>query len=598
MQTATLSDDSQSASNLGTLQVKATTFPKRRDFLHPIPESDVQQHDAYTSVHTLKASDCTVDNLAISYSIFALFIPCILHHFEIRALADELRNTVLSPVGITDVGLVQTAITHASAHEPADYQRLEFLGDCILKYLTSIYLMASHPTWPEGYLTAEKGRRVSNGYLSRASIRAGLDRFIIIQPFTGAKWRPKYVADVLTTQCDEDEKIMRSSKVLADVVESLIGACYLDGGILKAQECIDTLLPEELQGVQDAAPQRQSQDVQRMVDELFEAVPDAVFQQQQLENLVGYTFTKKSLLQEAVTHASFASYREATASSYQRLEFLGDAVLDYIVVSHLFAHKPELPHHTMHTIRTAVVNASFLAFMGMELSISEERTNVATTESGVTEHTEPVQRTLWQFMRHTSPDILSAQRIALARHNTLREDILGALEHGNSYPWCLLTGTGADKFFSDIIESVLGAIYVDSRGDMAACEAFVERLGILKVLRRVLDDRADCLHPKERLGHVADRERVEYIGDWVRDGVEGVVASSTVRPSKWRCVVKVGGREVGEPVEGVNRIDAETEAAWRATIILEKELDARRKKSREQDEEEVPIGYEDVLAAL
>lgn len=574
----TVLEDGNSVPTPEVLQIEATKFPKRRDFLHPILRSGVEEHDAYTAVHCLNASDCTIDNLAVPYSIFASFIPSIIHRFELRMVAEELCNTVLSPVGIDDVDHVLAAITHSSAHEPVNYQRLEFLGDCVLKYLTSIRLMASHPTWPEGYLTAEKGRRVSNCFLAGASLRAGLDRFIISKPFTGTKWRPRYSEDIVTKLCDEDEKIVLSSKVVADVVESLIGASYVDGSIIKAQRCVDILLPEQSQNAEESVSHISARNVHVMVTRLFDAAPDTPLKSQQLERLIDYTFTKKSLLLEATTHPSFMSYREATALSYQRLEFLGDAVLDYIVVPLLFAHKPELPHHAMHTIRTAMVNASFLAFMAMEFSIPEERINVITTEPVVIEQPETVQRSLWQFMRHTSPAISSAQQIALVRHAALREEIIEALEHGNAYPWPLLARTGADKFFSDIVESVLGAVYVDSKGDTAACEAFVERLGILKVLRRVLKDGVDCLHPKERLGHVADREKVEYVGGWVHDSVGDDAETSAVRSPRWSCLVKIGGREIGEPVEGVSRIDSETEAACRAARVLESEADEERKR--------------------
>ena len=51
-----------------------------------------------------------------------------------------------------------------------------------------------------------------------------------------------------------------------------------------------------------------------------------------LEQLLGYTFKDRNLLQEACTHAS---WRDSTTPCYQRLEFLGDAILDVLITQTL-----------------------------------------------------------------------------------------------------------------------------------------------------------------------------------------------------------------------------------------------------------------------
>ncbi|KAK3066749.1 hypothetical protein LTS18_001518, partial [Coniosporium uncinatum] len=220
-----------------------TKLPKRRDFLHSVPKSN-QDNEAYTKPMMLPASCCTVDKIPITSAMFALFLPSILHRFEIAMIAETLRTTVLCTVRIRDAGLIETAITHISAAEPTDYQRLEFLGDCVLKYSMSIHLSATHLTWPEGYLTAAKSQKVSNGSLARASLKAGLDQFIIAKPFTGAKWRPRYVQEMASSIADPTP-VQRSSKIVADIVESLIGASIADGGLRRAETCLSVLLPEE-----------------------------------------------------------------------------------------------------------------------------------------------------------------------------------------------------------------------------------------------------------------------------------------------------------------------------------------------------------------
>jgi dsRNA-specific ribonuclease len=220
----------------------------------------------------------------------------------------------------------------ASAED--NYQRLEFLGDCILKFIASLHVMASNLMWFEGYLTAKKGKIVSNGYLARATMKAGLDKYIITKRFTGAKWAPRFAGDLLAQQPPE-EKTMRSSKLLADVIESLIGASYVKGGFSDAFLCVQTLLTME---TWTPIPEA-NMTLMNAVSTDFTPTNLTV-----LEELIGYTFVKKMLLFEAITHISYTGPN--ANCSYERLEFLGDAVLDYVVSKRLYAHTPPLSHPT------------------------------------------------------------------------------------------------------------------------------------------------------------------------------------------------------------------------------------------------------------
>ncbi len=89
-----------------------------------------------------------------------------------------------------------------------------------------------------------KDRIVSNSRLCRASVEKGLDSFILTESFSGHTWRPLYIKDLLSTDEAPPTKRQMSTKVLADVVESLIGAAYVDGGMPKALACLRLFLPE------------------------------------------------------------------------------------------------------------------------------------------------------------------------------------------------------------------------------------------------------------------------------------------------------------------------------------------------------------------
>lgn len=406
--------------------------------------------------------------------------------------------------------------------------------------------MADNLHWPESFLTGKKGKIVSNGFAARATLSAGLDRFILLKRFTAAKWAPHYTNDIINAHHSE-EKIMLSSKTLADVIESLIGMSYLVGGFPTAFICIQTLLPLEKWTL-----------VTEANDVLFDAAPTEVDIPGlvNVEILIGYTFGKKVLLLEALTHASYIG--PLANCSYERLEFLGDAVLDYIISERLYVQKPDLSHQTMHSMRTAMANAFFLTFSMFETTISEDQTNISAMEK------ESHSRYLWQYLRYGSHQLVSARNIAIKQHKAAREQILQALEHDHKFPWHLLSLTDPPKFLSDIVESVIGAIYVDSHGDISSCEIFVRRLGILDCLERILRDRVDCLHPKERLGRLALEKEVRYIK--VPDEQEDDMGAAA---RGYKVQVKIGDEDVGGVVKGLKRLNAETVAAWKAVRIME-----------------------------
>jgi hypothetical protein len=225
--------------------LRLVRVPKRRDFLHPVAATS-QGNDAYTKTEDIAVSECVVDGIPTKVFTFALLLPSILHRFEVGIVADSLRTTVLCPLALetTSLPLIIRAITSSASSEDDNYQRLEFLGDCILKLFSTVHLMAVNLGWPESFLTGKKGKIVSNGFLARATLAAGLDQFIITKRFTGAKWAPTYTYDLLA-QREATPKVQRSSKLLADVIESLIGASYVIGALDKAFLCIQTLLPLE-----------------------------------------------------------------------------------------------------------------------------------------------------------------------------------------------------------------------------------------------------------------------------------------------------------------------------------------------------------------
>ncbi len=92
----------------------------------------------------------------------------------------------------------------------------------------------------------------------------------------------------------------------------------------------------------------------------------------EIEKNIGITFNNKTLLDVALTHRSYLNeHRELSLQNNERLEFLGDAVLELIISSHLFRTYPEKPEGDLTNIRAAVVRTESLAEESRKLGLGE-----------------------------------------------------------------------------------------------------------------------------------------------------------------------------------------------------------------------------------
>jgi ribonuclease III len=123
--------------------------------------------------------------------------------------------------------LLARAFTHrSSVHEKnssaeaKDNEQLEFLGDAILGFVASDALLAGHPDYPEGRLSKLKARLVSASHLHGVAARLGLGGYLLLgrgEEMSGGR---------------------EKKALLANAVEALIAALYLDGGLEPARRFI------------------------------------------------------------------------------------------------------------------------------------------------------------------------------------------------------------------------------------------------------------------------------------------------------------------------------------------------------------------------
>ena len=136
-----------------------------------------------------------------------------------------------------------------------------------------------------------------------------------------------------------------------------------------------------------------------------------------VEAALGYEFRSRDLAMLALTHRSYAA-EHSLDTSYERLEFLGDAVLQLAVTRYLYDTYEDLPEGEMAKVRAAVVNQKALAGIARELGLGEH--------------------------------VLLGQG----------EEMSG--------------GRNKDSILADVVEALLGAIYLDG-GDQPAVDLILEK---------------------------------------------------------------------------------------------------------------------------
>lgn len=156
--------------------------------------------------------------------------------------------------------LLLTALTHSSyANErmeegSACYERLEFLGDSILGYVTADFLYHHEPRLPEGQMTRLRAELVCEGSLHQIALRLDLGSYMRLgkgEEHSGGRTRPS---------------------ILADMVESIIAALYLDSGLPEARRFIHEQLLDRVSITAD----HRSADYKTQLQELVQRKPNQV----------------------------------------------------------------------------------------------------------------------------------------------------------------------------------------------------------------------------------------------------------------------------------------------------------------------------------
>ncbi|XP_065646596.1 ribonuclease 3 isoform X2 [Hydra vulgaris] len=232
-------------------------------------------------------------------------------------------------------------------------ERLEFLGDAVLDYLTSMHLFLMFPEKGPGKLSIFRSGLVQGEHLRAIANKLDLVDFLLV----------KHRSQVL----------QNLGYFLGNAVEAVIGAVYLDAGLEKADSLITNLYfndDEELSTIWNRYKKDPLQIEYESGDRHL--IKDSLTLQKfvTLEKKIGVEFTHISLLVKALTHSVKGLDDETiTRGNYEQLEFLGDAILKYICSDYLYKHFPNHQEGHLTLLRISLINLKCLAKASEEIDL-------------------------------------------------------------------------------------------------------------------------------------------------------------------------------------------------------------------------------------
>ena len=138
---------------------------------------------------------------------------------DFKALEDRFGHRFSDPL------LLERALTHSSLSggdgAVSDLERLEFLGDRVLGLLTAEELWRRYPDYEEGELAPRLNALVRKETCAKAALHFGVDQLILM-----SAW-------------EENAGGRKKQAILGDVMEALLGALYIDGGLEAARRAFD-----------------------------------------------------------------------------------------------------------------------------------------------------------------------------------------------------------------------------------------------------------------------------------------------------------------------------------------------------------------------
>ncbi|KUI56844.1 Dicer-like protein 1 [Cytospora mali] len=444
----------------------------RRDFLSEM-EGDRKNPFCYFVLEPLRISPIPVDVVAMAY-----LIPSIIHRIEQNLIALDACKLLKLDI---HPDLALEALTKDSenqceddgkdsieAFEPVNfqpgmgnnYERLEFLGDSFLKMATTISVFTLMPNKDEFEYHVERMIMICNQNLfgvARSNCLQ-LEEYIRAKAFSRSTWYPNLKLEFGKTH-QRTLKNMDShslaDKSIADVCEALIGAAYMttrkDNDYNMAIEAVTRLTNHKHH------PMMRWEDYYAAYTkptwQVVAASAAELEMAKKIEKVTEHKFKYPRLLRSAFVHPS-RPYLYDKVPNYQRLEFLGDALLDMVCVDYLFHMAPDKGPQWLTEHKMAMVSNQFLGCIAVSLGFHKYLLHNGMISDAIVEYV---------------TEITEARRVA--------EDAAQAAgkprsEFAKDY-WVEVRQP--PKCIPDVLEAYIGAIFVDSEYEYSTVQRFFSK---------------------------------------------------------------------------------------------------------------------------
>ena len=366
--------------------VNAEQLLHRRNFLSEPITSEVA---ARTKVY-LCPEPMRISALSTRFVVSCIVFPAIIHRVEDYLVALEACDLIGIKIS---AGTALEACTKDSDNNGdggsgdgqfnfrpgmgANYERLEFLGDCFLKMATSIALFGQRPNDDEFEFHVLRMCLVCNQNLfNTAKDVLKLPEYIRSLAFSRRLWYPEGIKMLVgkgADQSNETNSRLLGDKTVADVCEALIGAAFVEydkPGRWSGEQWDSAVRAVTVFVNHEDHKMLKWGDYVKAYQKPAYQTAETTASQRDLATKVAlehsYVFRYPRLLRSAFCHPSHPFSWEKVPS-YQRLEFLGDSLIDMACVTHLYYRYPNKDPQWLTEHKMAMVSNKFLGALCVKL---------------------------------------------------------------------------------------------------------------------------------------------------------------------------------------------------------------------------------------
>ncbi|KAF2188185.1 hypothetical protein K469DRAFT_660734 [Zopfia rhizophila CBS 207.26] len=441
--------------------IEVEKIPFRRNLLASVEQDEdtVQMNPkTYVCPEPLRISALTTPFVAMCY-----VFPAIIHRFDDYLIALDACNLLGLNIGPS---LALEALTKDSENTDEhgeekinfksgmgpNYERLEFMGDCFLKMATSISTFVQQPDENEFEFHVRRMCMLCNKNLKDTAIKLKLYEYVRTTAFSRRTWYPEGLKLLkgkgMKRAGAHDIRHSLGDKSIADVCEAFIGAAFMQhneqGHFIpenwdQAVKAVKVLVSSEDHLMEKWADYYTAYEKPRY--QIAESTASQLDLAAKIKKKHPYHFKYPRLLRSAFMHPSQAFMWE-NIPNYQRLEFLGDSLLDQVFIMHLFYRYPDKDPQWLTEHKMPMVSNKFLGTLCVSL--------------GFHVHIRQNNAVLTTQIRDYVIEVQEAEREAK-----------GVLDY-----WT--TVSEPPKCLADVVEAYVAAIFVDAEFDFKVVQQFFD----------------------------------------------------------------------------------------------------------------------------